>query len=339
MSKNKRILVTGGSGFIGSSLIRFLIKDTQDHVLNLDKLTYAANPKSLESVKDHKRYKFKKIDICNYNETMNAFDEFRPNILMHLAAESHVDNSIKNANDFIQTNILGTFNLLDISLKYWELNKDFLFHHISTDEVYGDLTNDEDLFSESTPYDPSSPYSASKASSDHLVRAWNRTHGLPAIITNCSNNYGPFQHPEKLIPKIISCALNKREIPIYGSGNQIRDWLYVDDHVKALYQVISKGVSGDSYNIGSNNEKTNIEVAKLVCEILDILRPINNFSYKNLIAFVKDRPGHDRRYGIDASKINSDLNWKGEKEFETGIHDTVKWFLENEDWLNVSNLD
>ena len=333
-----RILITGGAGFIGSAVIRHIIKHTDDEVLNIDKLTYAGNLESLKEIEDSSRYQFKRIDICDAEDLESAIESFKPNLVMHLAAESHVDRSIDGPAEFINTNIVGTYTLLEVARKYWQgLNAEeksaFRFHHISTDEVYGDLAGTTDLFTESTPYAPSSPYSASKASSDHLVRAWHRTYDFPVLITNCSNNYGPYHFPEKLIPLVILNALDGKELPIYGKGDQIRDWLYVEDHARALYKVVTEGVIGETYNIGGHNEKQNIEVVRSICKILDELKPqTDNVSYESLIAFVKDRPGHDLRYAIDASKIESELGWTPEETFETGIRKTVKWYLDNLEW-------
>lgn len=333
-----RIIVTGGAGFIGSAVIRNIVKNTEIQVLNIDKLTYAGNLESLKDVQDEPNYQFQKIDICNMEELTRAFLEFKPDAVMHLAAESHVDRSIDGPAEFIQTNIVGTYTLLEVTRKYWltlneERKRKFRFHHISTDEVFGDLEGTSNLFTEKTPYAPSSPYSASKASSDHLVRAWYRTYGLPIIITNCSNNYGPYHFPEKLIPLIILNALDNKPLPIYGNGQQIRDWLFVEDHAKALYKVVTQGKIGETYNIGGHNEKQNIEVVKTICKILDELKPqTNNKKYEELIVFVKDRPGHDLRYAIDASKIAKELNWKPHETFESGIRKTVEWYLNNLDW-------
>ena len=332
------ILITGGAGFIGSALIRYLIKNTDHQILNIDKLTYAGNLESLVEVESNPNYAFQKIDICDAAAIEQSFSEFQPDLIMHLAAESHVDRSIDGPAEFINTNIVGTYTLLEASRKYWQSlsqhkKSQFKFHHISTDEVYGDLEGTTDLFTESTPYAPSSPYSASKASSDHLVRAWYRTYGLPIVITNCSNNYGPYHFPEKLIPLVILNALDGKALPIYGKGNQIRDWLYVEDHAKALYKVVMEGTIGETYNIGGHNEKQNIEVVKTICHILDVLKPqSNNQPYEELITFVEDRPGHDLRYAIDASKIKNDLGWTPEESFESGIRKTVKWYLNNLDW-------
>lgn len=333
-----KVLVTGGAGFIGSAVIRHIINNTQNQVLNIDKLTYAGNLESLTEIDQSDRYEFKQIDICDELALTNAFEQFQPDFVMHLAAESHVDRSIDGPATFIQTNIVGTYVLLDVARKYWNslapAKKDiFRFHHISTDEVYGDLDGTDNLFTEKTPYAPSSPYSASKASSDHLVRAWQRTYGFPALITNCSNNYGPYHFPEKLIPLIILNALDKKPLPVYGDGSQIRDWLYVEDHARALYTVLTKGKVGETYNIGGHNEKKNIEVVKTICSLLDELQPLDNQkTYESLITFVKDRPGHDLRYAIDATKIKNDLGWSPQETFETGIRKTVLWYLNNLDW-------
>lgn len=332
------ILITGGAGFIGSAVIRHIINSTDHNVLNIDKLTYAGNLDSLSDIDQSPRYQFEQIDICNGDALQQVFERFRPNLVMHLAAESHVDRSIDGPAEFINTNIVGTYTLLEVVRHYWQAltdteKRDFRFHHISTDEVYGDLEGTTDLFTESTPYAPSSPYSASKASSDHLVRAWQRTYGLPTIITNCSNNYGPYHFPEKLIPLVILNALEGKPLPIYGKGDQIRDWLYVEDHARALYKVVIEGEIGETYNIGGHNEKPNIEVVKTICQILDELQPRdNNEPYATLITFVKDRPGHDMRYAIDASKIERELGWTPEETFESGIGKTVQWYLNNLEW-------
>lgn len=335
-----KILVTGGAGFIGSAVIRHIIKNTDNEVLNIDKLTYAGNLESLKDVDQNSRYHFSQTDICDRKALDGCFGDFQPDVVMHLAAESHVDRSITGSAAFIETNIIGTYHLLEATRSYWNGLKEskkenFRFHHISTDEVYGDLDGTDDLFLETTPYAPSSPYSASKASSDHLVRAWNRTYGLPTMVTNCSNNYGPYHFPEKLIPLVILNALEGKPLPIYGQGDQIRDWLYVEDHARALYQVVTQGVVGETYNIGGHNEKQNIDVVKTICTILDELRPqANHKPYESLITFVKDRPGHDLRYAIDASKIAKELGWKPEETFETGIRKTVEWYLNNLEWCH-----
>ena len=337
---NKKILITGGAGFIGSALIRYIITETDHMVINVDKLTYAGDLGSLESVENNKRYFFELADICDAKKINEIFKKYQPDLVMHLAAESHVDKSIESPEDFLQTNILGTYVLLEEAKKYW-LNLDisqkdiFRFHHISTDEVYGDLEGADDLFTESTPYAPSSPYSASKASSDHLVRAWFRTFKLPIIITNCSNNYGPFQFPEKFIPIIIVNALEGKSIPIYGSGKQVRDWLYVDDHARALLCAALNGKIGETYNIGGHNELKNIDVVKIVCNILDEMLPNqhNGISkYEELISYTEDRAGGDVRYAIDASKIFNELGWKPSENFNTGIKKTIKWYIENKKW-------
>lgn len=337
-----KILVTGGAGFIGSAVVRHIINNTQDEVVNLDKLTYAGNLESLISIAGSERYAFEQVDICDRAELDRVFAQHQPDAVMHLAAESHVDRSIDGPADFIETNIVGTYQLLEASRSYWkdlpEAGKAaFRFHHISTDEVYGDLEGPEDLFTETTPYAPSSPYSASKASSDHLVRAWRRTYGLPTLVTNCSNNYGPYHFPEKLIPLVILNALEGKPLPVYGKGNQIRDWLFVEDHARALYKVVTEGTIGETYNIGGHNEKQNIEVVHTICALLDELRPLSQTAlgikaHKDLITFVQDRPGHDIRYAIDASKIQRELGWSPEETFESGIRKTVIWYLENLTW-------
>ena len=334
------IIVTGGSGFIGSSVVKEALKNDSIKVLNVDKLTYAANQDSLLNVAASSRYFFKKVDICEADSLREIFRDFRPNAVMHLAAESHVDRSIDSTSEFMNTNIIGTFHILEEARRYWESlddahKADFRFHHISTDEVYGDLKGSDDFFSEKTPYAPSSPYSASKASSDHLVRAWSRTYGLPVVITNCSNNYGSYQFPEKLIPHIILNALQGKSLPIYGDGSQIRDWLYVEDHAKALFRVLIDGEVGETYNIGGHNEKTNLEVVETICDLLEELapeKPSGVTHYRDLISFVKDRPGHDVRYAIDASKIQRELGWVPEETFETGLRKTVQWYLDNTEW-------
>lgn len=340
------VLITGGAGFIGSAVVRHIIQNTQDSVVNVDKLTYAGNLESLTEVANNPRYAFEQVDICDRAELDRIFAQHRPDAVMHLAAESHVDRSIDSAGKFIQTNIVGTFNLLEAARAYWqqmpsEKHEAFRFHHISTDEVYGDLHGTDDLFTETTPYAPSSPYSASKASSDHLVRAWLRTYGLPTIVTNCSNNYGPYHFPEKLIPLMILNALDGKPLPVYGDGMQIRDWLFVEDHARALYQVVTEGVVGETYNIGGHNEKTNIEVVKTICTLLEELvpeKPAGVARYEDLITFVQDRPGHDVRYAIDAAKIGRELGWKPQETFESGIRKTVQWYLDNKTWWqNVLN--
>lgn len=335
-----KILVTGGAGFIGSAVVRHIIQHTQDSVVNLDKLTYAGNLESLEMVADSDRYAFEQVDICNRLELDRVFAQHQPDAVMHLAAESHVDRSIDGPAAFIETNIVGTYTLLEATRAYWnsletERKAAFRFHHISTDEVYGDLEGSDDLFTESTPYAPSSPYSASKASSDHLVRAWLRTYGFPTMVTNCSNNYGPYHFPEKLIPLMILNALEGKSLPVYGNGMQIRDWLFVEDHARALYKVVTEGVVGETYNIGGHNEKANIEVVKTICALLEELvpnKPAGIANYQELITYVKDRPGHDVRYAIDASKIERELGWKPQETFESGIRKTVQWYLNHKVW-------
>lgn len=334
-----KILVTGGAGFIGSALVRYLINETEHSVINVDKLTYAGNLESLKSIEANARYHFEQVDICDAAKIEQLFQRYQPDAVMHLAAESHVDRSIDGPAAFIQANIIGTYTLLEAARQYWQALTDaqrqaFRFHHISTDEVYGAL-GETGLFTEDTAYDPSSPYSASKASSDHLVRAWHRTYGLPVIVTNCSNNYGPFHFPEKLIPLVILNAIEGKPLPVYGKGDQIRDWLYVEDHARALYKVVTEGAVGQTYNIGGHNEKTNLEVVKTICRILDELKPNhpgNITRYEELITHVTDRPGHDKRYAIDAGKINKELNWAPKETFETGIRKTVQWYIDNQAW-------
>ncbi|MDI4639045.1 MULTISPECIES: dTDP-glucose 4,6-dehydratase [Halomonadaceae] len=341
-----KLLVTGGAGFIGSAVIRHIITNTADSVVNVDKLTYAGNLESLAEVSDSERYAFEQVDICDRDELERLFSEHQPDAVMHLAAESHVDRSIDGPAAFIETNIIGTYTLLEVTRSYWngldsERQQAFRFHHISTDEVYGDLEGPEGLFTEETSYAPSSPYSASKASSDHLVRAWQRTYGMPTLITNCSNNYGPYHFPEKLIPLVILNALEGKALPVYGKGEQIRDWLYVDDHARALYKVVTEGRVGETYNIGGHNEKQNIEVVHTICSLLDELAPVGSTlaqqvpsltHYHDLITYVADRPGHDLRYAIDADKIERELGWRPEETFESGIRKTVQWYLNNLAW-------
>jgi len=337
-----KILVTGGAGFIGSAVIRHILSNTQDSVINVDALTYAGNLESLQNADESDRYYFEHVNICNRIELDRVFNTHKPDVVMHLAAESHVDRSITGPAEFIQTNIVGTYNLLEAAREYWNTleavaKNAFRFHHISTDEVYGDLPHPDEqvgdlpLFTEETSYAPSSPYSASKASSDHLVRAWLRTYGFPTIITNCSNNYGPYHFPEKLIPLVILNALEGKNLPIYGKGDQIRDWLYVEDHARALYKVVTEGKVGETYNIGGHNEKQNIEVVQTICNILDELVPKES-NYSEQITFVSDRPGHDRRYAIDSSKMSNELNWTPIETFETGLLKTVQWYLDNQKW-------
>ena len=333
-----KILVTGGCGFIGSNFILKQIEETENQILNLDKLTYAGNTDNLDSIKDSSPYEFIKGDIADKKLLVKIFNEFQPDAIVHFAAESHVDRSIDGPMDFIHTNIVGTSILLNEATKYYNANiaesnsREFKFLHVSTDEVFGSL-NEDGFFVETTPYDPSSPYSASKASSDHLVRAWHRTYGLPILITNCSNNYGPFQFPEKLIPLMIANCIDEKPLPVYGKGHNIRDWLYVEDHCAAVYTVLQHGEIGETYNVGGNNEIRNIDIVKTICAILDEMRPSpNGKSYGNLISFVKDRPGHDFRYAIDASKIKTELGWTPKETFESGIKQTIEWYIENESW-------
>jgi len=341
-----KILVTGGAGFIGSAVIRYIIENTSDCAVNVDVLTYAGNLESLEVIAQSERYHFEKADICDAAAMSRIFNDHQPDVVMHLAAESHVDRSISGPAAFIETNVVGTSVLLEAARKYWlslesSRKATFKFHHVSTDEVYGDLPHPDDapdgahlpLFTEQTPYAPSSPYSASKAASDHLVRAWHRTYGLPTIVTNCSNNYGPYHFPEKLIPLVILNALEGKPLPIYGKGDQIRDWLYVEDHARALYAVVTNGTVGESYNIGGHNEKKNVDVVNIICDLLDEILPKEE-SYRKLMTYVTDRPGHDRRYAIDSSKIALELGWKPLESFESGIRKTVQWYLDNTYWVN-----
>lgn len=336
----KRILVTGGAGFIGSAVVRHIINHTPDSVVVVDKLTYAGNLTSLAPVVHDVRFAFEQVDICDRSELNRVFAQYRPDVVMHLAAESHVDRSIDGPAAFIETNIVGTYTLLEAARAYWSALEEgakaaFRFHHISTDEVYGDLHSVDDFFTETTPYAPSSPYSASKASSDHLVRAWLRTYGLPTLITNCSNNYGPYHFPEKLIPLTILNALAGKPLPVYGNGQQIRDWLYVDDHARALYLVATQGAIGETYNIGGHNERKNLDVVETICSLLEELvpqKPQGIARYHDLITFVADRPGHDLRYAIDAAKIARELGWTPEETFESGMRKTVQWYLANESW-------
>jgi dTDP-glucose 4,6-dehydratase len=332
----KKIMVTGGAGFIGSAVCRYLVRDCGVAVCNVDKLTYAGVLASLKEIEDHPLYTFEQVDVCDKEKIDEVFTVFQPDAVMHLAAESHVDRSIDGPAAFLQTNILGTYTMLNAAKKYWlNLNEEkkelFKFHHISTDEVYGSLGS-EGLFDETTAYDPHSPYSASKASSDHLVKAWYHTYGLPVVLTNCSNNYGPYHFPEKLIPLVILNALDEQPLPIYGKGDQIRDWLYVDDHAKALVRVVEKGALGETYNVGGRNERTNFSVVETICDALDQVRPRKVGTYRDLITFVDDRPGHDMRYAIDATKLENELGWRAEENFDSGILKTIEWYLDNDWW-------
>lgn len=331
----KKIVVTGGAGFIGSALCRYLVESTNIEVVNVDKLTYAANLRSLDTIKDHPRYKLIQQDICDHAAVQKIFEDERPDAVMHLAAESHVDRSITGSRVFLETNIMGTYSLLEAARSYWSnlesaKRDEFRFLHVSTDEVYGSLGSDG-LFTEETSYDPSSPYSSSKAASDHLAIAWHRTYGLPVIISNCSNNYGPFQFPEKLIPLMVLNALEGKALPVYGEGLNVRDWLYVVDHAKALLLIAQQGKLGQKYNVGGHNERTNLEVVHTICDILDEVRPTNQ-SRRSLIKYVTDRPGHDHRYAIDSSKLRNELGWRAEENFDTGIRKTIEWYLENQGW-------
>ena len=336
MKSYTRIMVTGGAGFIGSAVCRYLVRDCGVAVCNVDKLTYAGVPASLKEIEDHHLYTFEQVDVCDKEKIDEVFASFQPDAVMHLAAESHVDRSIDGPAAFLQTNILGTYTMLDVAKKYWlnlseEKKETFRFHHISTDEVYGSL-GAEGLFEETTSYDPRSPYSASKASSDHLVKAWYHTYGLPVVLTNCSNNYGPYHFPENLIPLVLLNALDEQPLPIYGKGDQIRDWLYVDDHAKALVTVVEKGRLGETYNVGGRNERTNLGVVETICDALDQLCPRKDGTYRELITFVDDRPGHDMRYAIDASKLENELGWQAEENFDSGILKTIEWYLNNDWW-------
>lgn len=332
------VLITGGAGFIGSAVVREIIRNTDWRVINVDKLTYAGNLDSLAEARDHVHHVFEKVDIGDAAEVERVFRQHRPHAVMHLAAESHVDRSIHGPAEFIETNIVGTYKLLEVARGYWnelegDAKQDFRFHHVSTDEVYGDLGPDDPAFTESTPYAPSSPYSASKAASDHLVRAWHRTYALPIVVTNCSNNYGPYQFPEKLIPVMILNALDGKELPVYGKGENVRDWLYVEDHARALCRVLTDGRVGRTYNIGGRNEKTNLEVVQSLCAQLDALAPAPEGPYARLIRFVTDRPGHDRRYAIDDSRIAGELGWQPRESFDSGLEKTVRWYLDNGTWV------
>lgn len=331
----QKFLITGGAGFIGSAVVRHIIENTQHSVVNIDKLTYAANLESIKAAENSLRYVFEQVDICNRVELERIFDKYKPDVVMHLAAESHVDRSIDGSVAFIETNVIGTYTLLEVARAYWsnlsdEKKQTFRFLHVSTDEVYGDLANKETLFTETSPYNPSSPYSASKAASDHLVSAWYRTYGLPVIITHSSNNYGPYQYPEKLIPLMILNALAGKPLPVYGNGQQVRDWLFVEDHAKALYKIMTQGKIGETYNVGGCNEKTNIEVVYAICTLLEELapnKPKGVKKYQDLITYVQDRPGHDVRYAIDATKVSRELGWKPQETFESGLRKTVEWYV------------
>jgi dTDP-glucose 4,6-dehydratase len=330
-----RVIVTGGAGFIGSALVRHLVQERGHDVLTIDALTYAGNLQSLRAVEGLNNHRFLKANICDHAAMAKAFADFRPDRIMHLAAESHVDRSITGAGDFVQTNVVGTFTLLEAARNYWEklggpVRDGFRFLHVSTDEVYGSLGS-EGLFREDTPYDPSSPYSASKAASDHLAKAWHRTYGLPVVVSNCSNNYGPYHFPEKLIPLTILNALEGRPLPVYGRGENVRDWLYVEDHARALDLIAEHGRPGETYNVGGRNERRNIEVVRRICQLLDNLVPASS-PRESLIAFVKDRPGHDARYAIDATKLENELGWRAQEDFDSGIAKTVRWYLENDWW-------
>lgn len=334
-----RLIITGGAGFIGSALIRFLLDKKHYDVLNIDKLTYSANPMAIEQFNKLPNYHFESLDICESDSISKVFNEFKPEGLIHLAAETHVDRSIDNPSEFIKTNIFGTYNLLEISRKYIKDNNqidcsNFRFHHVSTDEVYGSLDGEE-LFHEETAYKPNSPYSSSKASADHLVRSWNKTYKLPTVITNCSNNYGPYQFPEKLIPLMILNALEEKNLPIYGDGTQVRDWLYVDDHVDALMNVFHHGTVGETYNIGSRTEMKNVDLVKLICRILNKLKPHPSINYEDLITYVKDRPGHDKRYAINPEKVEKELNWSAKETIESGLEKTIMWYMDNFDWCRT----
>lgn len=333
------VIVTGGAGFIGSAFVRYLVLEKKMKVINVDKLTYAGNLESLSAVSQDPLYIFENVDVCESDRLKAVFDKYQPDAVIHLAAESHVDRSIDGPSAFIETNIVGTYTLLEVSRQYWRglppnRRETFRLHHVSTDEVYGDLGESGVFFTESTPYAPSSPYSASKASSDHLVRAWHRTYGLPVVLTSCSNNYGPYHFPEKLIPLMILNGLEGKPLPVYGCGDQVRDWLYVEDHARALFEVLTRGRIGETYNIGGRNEKCNLEVVEMLCDLLQDLAPNSQQQYRQLITFVQDRPGHDLRYAIDASKIERELGWVPQETFETGLRKTVEWYLANQAWCS-----